>query len=256
MTESRRDRAARRGRRRGRSGCRRAEYYGLRGAVLGAAGRRWSLLLLKEPLGRLGARRSPAACCVARRARRARRRGLAQAHAVADAARLADRACGLQDRVATALEWADRAGSHAARGRAGRRRRRARRAGWSRASRSRRVIPREASSLPSRCALALVPGAGAADPAAVGAAADFSVRQRGGRSRAARGLEPCWRTASTPPAKDPAQAPVLRGARLRPAPGGTGAAMSRRPVGHLQGHRAVGRSGPTSRASSRRVTSG
>jgi hypothetical protein len=84
---------------------RRAEHYGLRGAFYGALGA-VVVLILKETLGAFAV---PAAVgtfvlgtvigMVV---------GLAKKVPVADAARLADRAFGLDERVATSMEWANR----------------------------------------------------------------------------------------------------------------------------------------------------
>ncbi len=84
---------------------RRAEHYGLRGAFYGALAA-VALLIFKQSLGvvalpaALGALVAGALIGAAV--------GLARTVPTADAARLTDRAFGLDDRVATALEWAGR----------------------------------------------------------------------------------------------------------------------------------------------------
>jgi hypothetical protein len=84
---------------------RRAEHYALRGAFYGALGA-VVVLVLKETVGGLAL---PAALgVVLLGALIGASIGLAKKVPTADAARLADRAFGLEDRVATALEWANR----------------------------------------------------------------------------------------------------------------------------------------------------
>jgi hypothetical protein len=85
---------------------RRAEFYGLRGLLWGAVAAVVPLVL-KEPLGiwsYVGA-----AILLLAGAGVGALRGLLMKLPPAEAARLADRGYGLQDRVSTALEWAGRA---------------------------------------------------------------------------------------------------------------------------------------------------
>jgi hypothetical protein len=84
---------------------RRAEHYGLRGAFYGSLA---SLvpLVFKEPLAPWGAVSAAALIVLGTVAGAVY--GLLQRVPVRDAARLVDRAFGLQDRVATAVEWAGR----------------------------------------------------------------------------------------------------------------------------------------------------
>jgi len=83
---------------------RRAEHYGLRGAFYGAIGA-VVVLIFKETLGPVAL---PAAIgAFGLGALIGAVVGLAKKVPMADAARLADRAFGLDDRVATALEWAN-----------------------------------------------------------------------------------------------------------------------------------------------------
>jgi hypothetical protein len=84
---------------------RRAEHYGLRGAFYGALAA-VAVLMFKQSLG-LFALPAAAGALVAG-ALVGAAIGLARQVPTADAARLADRAFGLDDRVATALEWAGR----------------------------------------------------------------------------------------------------------------------------------------------------
>ncbi len=84
---------------------RRAEHWGLRGAFWGAVGAA-PLLVFKGALGPVAV--ALGAGLVALGAAAGVAYGLARSVAPADAARLADRAFGLDDRVATALEWAPR----------------------------------------------------------------------------------------------------------------------------------------------------
>src|SRR3989449_10366012 len=85
---------------------RRAEYYGLRGAVWGAVVG-VAVLLAKHGVG--GAAPWAAAALVILGAAAGIAYGAARRVARGDAARVADRAFGLDDRVATTLEWAERA---------------------------------------------------------------------------------------------------------------------------------------------------
>jgi hypothetical protein len=84
---------------------RRAEHYALRGAFWGAVAA-VVVLVLRTPLG--GWALPLAGAAVALGVLVGVVIGLAKRTQRADAARLADRAFGLEDRVATALEWADR----------------------------------------------------------------------------------------------------------------------------------------------------
>jgi hypothetical protein len=84
---------------------RRAEYYGLRGLFIGALAALVPLVL-RELLGPLGL--GAAALLLAAGALAGAGYGLALRVPPADAARLADRGYGLEDRVATALEWGPR----------------------------------------------------------------------------------------------------------------------------------------------------
>src|SRR3989449_4146295 len=85
---------------------RRAEYYGLRGAVWGAVVG-VAVLLAKHGVG--GAAPWAAAALVILGAAAGISYGAARRVGRADTARVADRAFGLDDRVATTLEWAERA---------------------------------------------------------------------------------------------------------------------------------------------------
>src|SRR5437870_2695733 len=85
---------------------RRAEYYGLRGAFWGAVAG-VVVLLAKHAVG--GAAAWTAAALVILGALAGIAYGAARRVARGDAARVADRAFGLDDRVATTLEWAGRA---------------------------------------------------------------------------------------------------------------------------------------------------
>src|SRR5947209_2741636 len=85
---------------------RRAEYYGLRGAFWGAVAG-VVVLLAKHAVG--GAAAWVAAALVILGAVAGIAYGAARRVARGDAARVADRAFGLHDRVATTLEWAERA---------------------------------------------------------------------------------------------------------------------------------------------------
>jgi hypothetical protein len=84
---------------------RRAEHYGLRGAFYGALGA-VGVLIFKQSLGTPAIPAAGALLVLGALVGAAV--GLAKKVPVADAARLADRAFGLDDRVATALEWANR----------------------------------------------------------------------------------------------------------------------------------------------------
>jgi hypothetical protein len=84
---------------------RRAEYYGLRGLFWGAAAAMIPLLL-KEPLGPWSYVGAVGLLLVGAGAGAAW--GLLLSLPAAEAARLADRGYGLQDRISTALEWAER----------------------------------------------------------------------------------------------------------------------------------------------------
>lgn len=84
---------------------RRAEHHGLRGAFYGALVA-VALLAAKQPLGPWASAGAVAAVVLGLLAGVAL--GLLRRVPAADAARLADRAFGLDDRVATALEWASR----------------------------------------------------------------------------------------------------------------------------------------------------
>ena len=84
---------------------RRVEHYGLRGAFYGALAS-VAVLIFKQSLGPLAV---PAALAVLfAGALTGAVLGLAKSVPTSDAARLADRAFGLDDRVATALEWGSR----------------------------------------------------------------------------------------------------------------------------------------------------
>src|SRR5256712_13727217 len=85
---------------------RRAEYYGLRGAFWGAVAG-VVVLLAKHAVG--GAAAWVAAALVILGAVAGIAYGAARRVARGDAARVADRAFGLDDRVATTLEWGGRA---------------------------------------------------------------------------------------------------------------------------------------------------
>src|SRR5207244_740511 len=85
-------------------GVRRAEHWGLRGAFWGAL-LAAAVLAFKAVLGLAALVLAPAIVLLGALAGAAY--GLARRVAPRDAARLADRAFGLADRVATALEWAD-----------------------------------------------------------------------------------------------------------------------------------------------------
>src|SRR5213083_1419252 len=85
-------------------GVRRAEHWGLRGAFWGAL-LAAAVLAFKAVLGLAALVLAPALVLLGALAGAAY--GLARRVAPRDAARLADRAFGLADRVATALEWAD-----------------------------------------------------------------------------------------------------------------------------------------------------
>src|SRR2546428_3745008 len=87
-------------------GRRRAEYYGLRGAFWGAVAG-VVVLLAKHAVG--GAAAWAAAALVILGAVAGIGYGAARRVARGDVARVADRAFGLDDRVATTLEWAERA---------------------------------------------------------------------------------------------------------------------------------------------------
>src|SRR5437773_8391724 len=84
---------------------RRAEYYGVRGAFWGAVGG-VAVLLSKHGIGSAAPWIAGARVVVGAGAGIAY--GLARRVALADVARVADRAFGLDDRVATTLEWAER----------------------------------------------------------------------------------------------------------------------------------------------------
>ncbi len=84
---------------------RRAEYYGVRGAFWGAVGG-VAVLLSKHGIGSAAPWIAVALVVVGAGAGVAY--GLARRVALADVARVADRAFGLDDRVATTLEWAER----------------------------------------------------------------------------------------------------------------------------------------------------
>src|SRR5262245_4884991 len=84
---------------------RRAEYYGLRGLFAGALVALVPLLL-RDPLGSLGLLGAGALVVVGALA--GALYGALLTVPPADVARLADRGYGLQDRVATALEWGAR----------------------------------------------------------------------------------------------------------------------------------------------------
>ena len=84
---------------------RRAEHYGVRGAFYGALAA-VGLLIFKQSLGPAAMPAALALLIVGALAGAAV--GLAKRVPARDAARLADRAFGLDDRVATALEWAGR----------------------------------------------------------------------------------------------------------------------------------------------------
>lgn len=84
---------------------RRAEHWAIRGAFWGASAGA-IVLLLKALLGVWALPVAGALCAVGALAGAVY--GLARGVAAADAARLADRAFGLDERVATALEWAER----------------------------------------------------------------------------------------------------------------------------------------------------
>src|SRR5215467_13864376 len=84
---------------------RRAEYYGLRGLFVGALVALVPLLL-REMLGVLGV--TIAGACLIAGALAGALYGFWLKLPPAEAARLADRGYGLEDRVATALEWAER----------------------------------------------------------------------------------------------------------------------------------------------------
>jgi len=85
---------------------RRAEYYGLRGAFWGAVGG-VAVLLAKHAVG--GSAPWAAGSLVLAGAAAGIAYGAARRIERGDVARVADRAFGLDDRVATTLEWADRA---------------------------------------------------------------------------------------------------------------------------------------------------
>src|SRR5207247_9953863 len=85
-------------------GVRRAEHWGLRGAFWGAL-LAAAVLAFKAVLGLAALVLAPALVLLGALAGTAY--GLARRVAPRDAARLADRAFGLADRVATALEWAE-----------------------------------------------------------------------------------------------------------------------------------------------------
>src|SRR5438128_797007 len=85
-------------------GVRRAEHWGLRGAFWGAL-LAAAVLAFKAVLGLAALVLAPALVLLGALAGAAY--GLARRVAPRDAARLADRAFSLADRVATALEWAD-----------------------------------------------------------------------------------------------------------------------------------------------------
>jgi hypothetical protein len=84
---------------------RRAEYYGLRGLFVGALVA-LAPLLLREMLGTLGL--AIAGACLGAGALAGVLYGTWLKLPSAEAARLADRGYGLEDRIATALEWAER----------------------------------------------------------------------------------------------------------------------------------------------------
>ena len=84
---------------------RRAEHYGLRGAFYGALGA-VVVLIFKETLGAWTLPTAAGAFVLGTVIGMVV--GLAKKVPVADAARLADRAFGLDERVATSIEWANR----------------------------------------------------------------------------------------------------------------------------------------------------
>jgi hypothetical protein len=85
---------------------RRAEHYGFRGAFYGALAA-VAVLIFKEHLGVLAGPLAIAVLVLGALVGAAV--GLAKRVPTADAARLADREFGLDERVATAIEWAGRA---------------------------------------------------------------------------------------------------------------------------------------------------
>jgi hypothetical protein len=200
---------------------RRIEHYALRGAFWGSL-LSIPLLALKGPLDDW-ALPSAAAALVAGALSGALWGGLKRT-SVADAARLADRAWGLEDRVATAMDWV---------GRADRPplvdaliadtlqridRLEPRRV-------ARRVIPRDGRFLPIPLALALVLALAPAIPVPSGRLPDFST---GGEEeqQEARAGSPLTDERSRPAARDRLKPPSFEEREFATRAGGTGAAMS------------------------------
>jgi hypothetical protein len=200
---------------------RRIEHYALRGAF-------WASLLavvLMAFKGPLGDWAVPAAVAVlVAGAVGGALWGALKRTSVADAARLADRAWGLEDRVATVMDWV---------GRADRpplvdalvadtlqriERLEPRQA-------ARRVIPRDGRLLPIPLALAVVLALAPAIPVPSGRLPDFSV---GGSEepQEARAGSPLTDERSRPAAKDRLKAPSFEEREFATRAGGTGAAMS------------------------------
>ena len=200
---------------------RRTEHYALRGAFWGSL-LSIPLLALKGPLDEW-ALPSAAAVLVAGVLAGALWGGLKRT-SVADAARLADRAWGLEDRVATAMDWVGRPDrpplvdaliadtlQHIDR-------LEPRRV-------ARRVIPRDGRFLPIPLALAVVLALAPAIPVPSGRLPDFST---GGEEeqQEARAGSPLTDERSRPAARDRLKPPSFEEREFATRAGGTGAAMS------------------------------
>ncbi len=143
---------------------------------------------------------------------------------VADAARLADRAWGLEDRVATAMDWVGRSDRPAlvdaliADTLQRIERLEPRKA-------ARRVIPRDGRFLPIPVAVAVVLALAPAIPVPSGRLPDFSLGA-GEEPQEARAGSPLTDERSRPAARDRLKAPSFEEREFATRAGGTGAAMS------------------------------
>ena len=200
---------------------RRIEHYALRGAFWGSL-LSVVLLALKEPLAEWAVPSAMGALGVG--GLTGALWGAIKRTSVADAARLADRAWGLEDRVATAMDWVGRperpplvdaliADTL----------RRIERLEPRKAAR--RVIPRDGRFLPIPLALVVVLMLAPAIPVPSGRLPDFSVAGEEEQQEARAG-SPLMDERSRPAARDRLKPPSFEEREFATRAGGTGAAMS------------------------------
>jgi hypothetical protein len=200
---------------------RRVEHYALRGAF-------WSsllsvlLLAFKAPLGAWAL--PLAAGALVAGALGGALWGALKRTSAADAARLADRAWGLEDRVATAMDWIGRPDRPAmVEALIGDTLERIERLEPRKVAR--RVVPRDGRFLPIPLAVAVLLALAPAIPVPSGQLPDFSAGV-GEEQQEARGGSPLTDERSRPAARDRLKPPSFEEREFATRAGGTGAAMS------------------------------